>query len=47
MPSGVQRMEDAFSTGADNGFAGGFSDATAQVHPLSTEDRVAHAASRW
>src|SRR5205809_7338928 len=43
MPSGVQRMEDAFSTGADNGFAGGFSDAAAQVHPLSTEDGIAHA----
>src|SRR6266851_655552 len=33
----------AFGTGADNGFAGGFSGAAAQVHSLSTEDGIAHA----
>ncbi len=33
----------AFGAGADDGFAGGLGDATANVHALSAEDGIAHA----
>ena len=36
-------MEDAFGTGTDDGFAGGFSEATAQVHALGAKVGIVHA----